>query len=271
MHDWSGKIIVITGAGSGLGQALARLFAREGALLILTDVNPESLMTLTVELDAAVMLHRVADVSTKEDWHRLVVEISKMTPHVDVLINNAGVAAYDYFDQMPDELFERVMSVNFNGVVYGCRALLPLLEKAERGMIVNVSSIFGLIAMPLLSPYHASKFAVRGFTEALRQDLRYSGKNIDVVCVLPGGIKTNIANDSATTQTDKQRFSQHFNNKALTTPDKAARVIEQGMRLRRSRVLVGPDAVLVSLLCRLMPTAYWRVFNFLYNVRKVLP
>lgn len=271
MHDWSGKIIVITGAGSGIGQALARLFAREGALLILTDVNPESLMTLVVELDVAVMLHRVADVSTKEDWHKLVTEISKMTPHVDVIINNAGVAAYDYFDHMPEELFERVMSVNFNGVVYGCRYLLPLLEKAERGMIVNVSSIFGLIAMPMLSPYHASKFAVRGFTEALRQDLRYSGKNIDVVCVLPGGIKTNIANDSATTQTDKTRFSQHFNDKALTTPDKAARVIEQGMRLKRARVLVGPDAVLVSLLCRLMPTAYWRIFNVLYNVRKVLP
>lgn len=271
MHDWTAKTILITGAGSGLGLALARLFAKEGASLILTDINQGALANTVAELRLAVMLHRVADVASKSDWQSLVAEIRKITLCVDVLINNAGIAAHDYFDQMPEVMFERVMDVNFNGVVYGCRYMMPLLEASERGMIVNISSIFGLIATPVLTPYHASKFAVRGFTESLRQDMLYSQKNIDVVCVIPGGIRTNIARHSETSRGDLDRFSEHFNRVAMTSAEKAAGVIEQGMRNRHFRVLVGPDSVLVSLLVRLMPELYFRVFNFLYRVRKLLP
>jgi len=271
MQNWFNKIILITGAGSGIGQALAKLFAQEGAKLILTGLHAEDLDATCSQLGNSVLLSKVSDVSKKEDWLSLVEEIQKKTDYIDVIINNAGVSAFDFFNDMPEEMFDKVMNVNLNGVVYGCRYLLPLLEKSPRGMIVNISSIFGLICMPMATPYHASKFAVRGFTEGLKQDLLYQNKNIDVICVMPGGVKTNIVNHGETSKLNKNQFAQHFNKIARTSPDKAAKVIGNGMRKRTFRVLIGPDAKFVNILYKVMPTHYYKVFNFLFEVKKFLP
>lgn len=267
---WNHKIILITGAGSGIGRALAQLFAGEGAQLVLTDIKADGLAETTESVASSVLLSKQADVSSLEDWRMLVQEIEQGPGHIDVLVNNAGMAPFGYFDETSEALFNKVMDVNFNGVVYGCREMLPLLEKAERGLIVNVASIFGLIAVPACSSYHASKFAVRGFTEALKQDLMFQKKSVDVVCVMPGGIKTNIANFAESDSADARDFAKHFASVALTSPEKAAKVIEKGMRNNTFRILIGPDAKVVDWLYKLLPTSYYRITNPLLGIRKIL-
>lgn len=270
MSKWNNKHVLITGAGSGIGQALARLFAKEGAKLILTDINEKNLNITTNELIHAVTLSEVSDVSKKADWQTLAKKITKDVGHLDVLINNAGMTSIGFFEETSEELFNKVMDINLNGVVMGCREMLPLLEKSERGLIVNVASIFGLIAMPMVTPYHASKFAVRGFTEALKQDMLYQKKNIDVVCVMPGGIRTNIANSAETEVKQPNDFAKHFSAVARTTPEHAARVIEKGMRKNTFRILIGADAKLVDVLYKVLPTDYYKVSNVLLGVKKFL-
>ncbi|MFT6029147.1 MAG: short-subunit dehydrogenase [Oleiphilaceae bacterium] len=270
MSKWNNKQILITGAGSGIGQALARLFAKEGAKLILTDVNEANLNTTANELIHAISISQVADASKKADWQTLAANIKQEVGYLDVLINNAGMTSFGYFDETSEALFNKVMDVNFNGVVTGCREMQPLLEKSERGLIVNIASIFSLITMPMLTPYHASKFAVRGFSEALRQDMMFQKKNIDVVCVMPGGIRTNIANSAETEVKTLNDFSKHFASVARTTSEQAAKVIEKGMRKNIFRILIGADAKLVDILYKVLPTDYYKVSNVLLGVKKFL-
>lgn len=270
MSTWHNKQILITGAGSGIGQALARLFANQGAKLILTDINETNLNSTTNELIHAVTLSQVSDVSKKSDWQSLTKHIQQQVGYLDVLINNAGMTSIGFFEDTSEALFNKVMDVNLNGVVTGCREMLPLLEKSKRGLIVNVASIFGLITMPMVTPYHASKFAVRGFTEALRQDMLFQNKNIDVVCVMPGGIRTNIANSAETEVKQPNDFAKHFSSVARTTPEQAAKVIEKGMRKNTFRILIGADAKIVDVLYKLLPTDYYKVSNALLGVKKFL-
>ncbi len=267
---WQNKIILITGAGSGIGRALANLFASKHAKLVLTDIVEEGLAETIKAIESQVVLAKCADVSSVDDWRSLAKEIEKSVGHLDGLINNAGISPFDYFDEMSQDIFDKVMDINLNGVVHGCREMIPLLEKSERGMIVNIASVFGLITMPAMTPYHASKFAVRGFTEALSQDFKFQNKNIDVICVMPGGIKTNIANGAETGESRKKKFAAQFEKSALTTPEKAASIIENGMRKNKFRVLIGPDAKFIDLLTRLLPRNYYRVFNTLSGVKKIL-
>lgn len=270
MSKWNNKLILITGAGSGIGQALARLFANAGARLILTDINEANLHQTTNELIHAVRLSRVADVSQKKDWQALARGIQQEIGYLDVLINNAGMASFGFFEDTSEALFNKVMDVNFNGTVLACREMLPLLEKSERGLIVNVASIFGLITIPMMTPYHASKFAVRGFTEALRQDMLFQKKNIDVLCVMPGGIRTNIANSAVSEVAQPNDFARHFATVARTTPDQAAKVIEKGMRKKTFRILIGADAQFVDVLYKVLPTDYFKVSNVMLGVKKFL-
>ena len=267
---WKNKNILITGAGSGIGQALAKLFASHGANLILTDINTENLTLTAKDLGASVLIEKTANVSEKSDWVSLAAEIENTAGHLDVLINNAGMTSFGFFDETSEALFNKVMDVNVNGVVMGCREMLPLLEKSERGMIVNLASIFGLITMPMMAPYHASKFAVRGFTEALQQDMIFQNKNIDVICVMPGGIRTNIANYAETDLGNPKDFAKQFSKVARTTPAQAARTIEKGMRKNTFRVLIGADAKVVDWLYRLLPKSYYRVSNRLLGVQNFL-
>jgi short-subunit dehydrogenase len=262
--------MLITGAGSGIGQALAQLMASLGAKLVLTDINKQGLDKTVDSISSSVLISSVADVSSKEDWQQLGREIENGPGYLDVLVNNAGMSSFGFFDETSEQLFNKVIDINFNGVVHGCREMLPLLEKSERGMIVNIASIFGLISMPLMTPYHASKFAVRGFTEALKQDMIYQNKNIDVVCVMPGGIKTNIAKAAETENMNPGNYIKQFDTLAITSPVRAARVIEKGMRKNKFRVLIGPDARLVNLLYKLLPTYYYKVSNLLMGVKKII-
>ncbi len=269
MSFWKQRVILITGAGSGIGKALACHFAALKAHLILTDIDAASLAATVELVGPQVRLSQVADVSSAEDWQKLVVRIRQANQRVDVLINNAGVLASDFFEDMPAEHFDWVMNVNLKGVTLGVSAMLPLLEQSRNAMIVNVSSIFGVIGAPKMSAYNASKFAVRGFTEALRQEFRVSGKAIDVVCVMPGGIRTNIVTRSKSSVSDKHALAQHLNKMAMTTPEKAATLIACGMKRRKSRILVGPDAVFLDLLQRLLPSHYHRIFNPLFLDKSV--
>lgn len=267
---WDKKVVLITGAGSGIGKALAHHLAKLGAQLIISDLNAETLEQTRAELSSSILVSLSMDISNKADWQALYKEIDEKVGYLDVLVNNAGMSPFGYFDETSEGLFDKVMAVNFNGAVMGCRVMQPLLERSQQGLIANVASIFGIITVPMLTSYHASKFALRGFTEALAQDYRYQAKNIDVVCIMPGGIQTNIANNAESDAEEKIDFSGHFNEVALTTPEKAAKVIEKGMRRKQSRIFIGADAYLVTLLQKWFPTHYSKIFNPLMGINKLL-
>jgi NADP-dependent 3-hydroxy acid dehydrogenase YdfG len=270
MSEWKDKVIVITGAGSGIGKALAEHFAVNEAKLVLTDINNDNLQLVCRQLHHCLLCSHALDVTSTKDWEALKAMLVEQVGYVDIVINNAGMSNFDYFTETPPEQFDRVLDVNLNGVVYGCRYMLPLLLNAKSGLIVNVSSIFGAITVPAMTAYHTSKFAVRGFSSALQQDMKYQGFPIKVVCVMPGGIKTNIARNSLSENRDFDKYVRHFDNVAYTTPKRAAQVIAKGMRKRKPQVLVGPDAKFANFLQWLLGNAYHRVTNALLGVNNIL-
>ena len=255
-----GKIAVITGAASGIGRALALQLNRDGCELFLSDINEgglsETVSLLTRKDIPAVS--QVLDVASKEAVHAWADRIAASKGHVDIVINNAGVALLATVEECDYANLEWLMGINFWGVVYGTQAFLPLLRKSRQGHLVNLSSVFGLIAVPTQSAYNAAKFAVRGYTEALRQEM--AGTNVHVCCVHPGGIKTNIARVARggnQTLTPEQR-GQEFERLAKTSPEVAAQKIITAIEKRKPRLLIGPDAVIISLMCRLFPVSYTR-------------
>jgi short-subunit dehydrogenase len=257
-----GKIAVITGAGSGIGRALALQLNREGCELFLSDINADALNDTIGQLSRKDIPAdgQVLDVASKEGMHAWAERIASSKGHVDIVINNAGVALIstveesDYADQ------EWLMGINFWGVVYGTQAFLPLLRMSTQGHLVNLSSVFGLISAPTQSAYNAAKFAVRGYTEALRQEME--GSNVHVCCVHPGGIKTNIAlvarGGDDEVQTPEER-GREFEKIARTTPEVAAQKIISAIEKRKKRLLIGLDAAIISLICRLFPVSYTRL------------
>ncbi len=255
-----GKIAVITGAGSGIGRALALQLNRDGCDLYLSDINGEGLgetLALLSRKDVPAS-GLVLDVADKAAMHAWAEQIAAARGHVDIVINNAGVALIASVEASSYADIEWLMGINFWGVVYGTQAFLPLLRRSSQGHLVNISSVFGLISVPTQSAYNAAKFAVRGYTEALRQEMH--GTNVHVCCVHPGGIKTNIARaarggDSA--MSAAQRGSE-FEKLARTTPEVAAQKIIAAMEKRKKRLLIGLDAAIISLVCRLFPVSYTR-------------
>ena len=255
-----GKIAVITGAGSGIGRALALQLNREGCELYLSDINSESLgETLRLLSRKDVPANgQVLDVADKAGMHAWAEQIAADRGHVDIVINNAGVALIATVEDSNYENIEWLMGINFWGVVYGTQAFLPLLRRAKQGHLVNLSSVFGLIGVPTQSAYNAAKFAVRGYTEALRQEMHCT--NVHVCCVHPGGIKTNIARAARggdTAMSVEERGSE-FEKLARTTPEVAAQKIIAAIEKRKPRLLIGVDAAIISLLCRLFPVSYPR-------------
>lgn len=267
---WKDKVIMITGAGSGIGKALAERMAYLGAKLVITDINEQGIYETANDLSASVLISEKSDISLAQDWQHIASLISDGPGYLDVLVNNAGMASFGYFDDVSEQLFNKVMDVNFTGLTIGCREMLPLLEKSPRGLIVNVASIFGLITIPMMTPYHASKFAVRGFSEALQQDFKAQNRNVDVLCVMPGGIQTNIAKKGFSDSGAVSSFASHFEEVALTSAEKAANIIEKGMRKRSSRILVGPDAKAIEWICRLLPRSYAKLVNPLFRTDKLI-
>ena len=255
-----GKIAVITGAGSGIGRALAQQLNAAGCRLHLSDINADALAETVVSLsrkDLRVQT-RVVDVAQRADMHAWADEVAAQDGHVDIVINNAGVALLSLVEDCDYDNLDWLMGINFWGVVHGTQAFLPLLRKARQGHVINMSSVFGLIGVPTQSAYNAAKFAVRGYTEAMRQEM--AGTNIHVCCVHPGGIRTNIARTARggdPTLTPEQR-GRNFEKNARTSADAAAAQIITAIEKRKKRLLIGFDARIISLLVRLFPVSYTR-------------
>ena len=267
MKDFQNKVAVITGAGSGIGRALARDLAAAGARLALSDVNQVGLQETadSLGLGSDRLITEAFDVADRGAFYAFAERVTGHFGAAHLVFNNAGVALGATVEDMSYEDFEWLMGINFWGVVHGTKAFLPHLKAAGEGHIVNVSSVFGLIGVPTQSAYNAAKFAVRGFTEALRQELEMEGGRVSCTSVHPGGIKTNIARNARmgagvekiTGDVDKAR--RDFEKMFRTTPEEASQTILKGVKGNKRRVLIGSDARAIDSMQRLMPTAYQRI------------
>lgn len=260
------SVAVITGAGSGIGRALALRFTEENiAGISIADFNEAGLnetFALVEKTGAKVSKHLI-DVSKLEQVQQFADEVVAKHGRATHLINNAGVGVIGSFEQISLEDFEWLMSINFWGVVYGCKVFLPILQKENQAHIVNISSVFGFIAPPEQTAYCSAKFAVRGFTESLRHELE--GTNVSVSCVHPGGIKTNIARNSRLGEKTPKEYgtqaADFFDTVANTSPEKAADVIVKGIKSENTRILIGADAHAISYVHRLFPKKYLKIIE----------
>lgn len=266
MKTFTGKVAAITGAASGMGRSLALALAREGAHLSLSDID-EAGLAATADacrpFGVRVSTQRldVADRDAVFAWARATVDTHGK---VNLIFNNAGVSLSVPVATTRLEDFEWLMNINFWGVVHGTQAFLPHLHAAGEGHVINTSSLFGLLAMPTQATYNASKFAVRGFTEALRMELELAGSPVTATCVHPGGVATNIAQASridesisSLTGLDPETHRRRANKLIdVTTADAAARQILRGVKRDARRVLVGADARWLDRLVRLMGASY---------------
>ncbi|TFV57527.1 SDR family NAD(P)-dependent oxidoreductase [Mycobacterium sp. PS03-16] len=265
MQGFAGKVAVVTGAGSGIGQALAIELARSGASVAISDVNTEGLADTErriKEIGAPVKADRL-DVTEREAFLLYADEVREHFGKVNQIYNNAGIAFTGDIEVSQFKDIERVMDVDFWGVVNGTKAFLPHLIASGDGHVVNVSSVFGLFSVPGQAAYNAAKFAVRGFTEALRQEMAVAGHPVKVTTVHPGGIKTAIArNATAAEGLDPQELAKTFDRKlATTSPETAARVILDGVRKNKARVLIGNDAKVLDIIVRVTGPHYQRLFS----------
>jgi NAD(P)-dependent dehydrogenase (short-subunit alcohol dehydrogenase family) len=262
--SFTGKVAVITGAASGMGRSLSLLLATEGARLAISDVDVTGLAETarSARLLGAQVHEQRLDVANREAVMAYAATVMAEFGVVNLVINNAGIALSGDVEEMAFGDVDRIMDVDFWGVVHGTMAFLPHLIASGDGRLVNISSLFGLVAMPGQSAYNAAKFAVRGFTEALRQEMLINGHAVTVTCVHPGGIKTNIVNNAtAVGARDVEALAELFNTKlARTTSEKAADVILRGARKGKPRVLIGGDAKALDLLQRLTGSGYQRLF-----------
>ena len=254
------KVAVVTGAGSGIGRALAKALSAKGYRLALCDIDAKGLEA-TAEGTGA--LTQVLDVSKREAVEAFAKAALERFGHVDVVFNNAGVDVAHSVADVSYEDFEWLFGINFWGVVYGTKAFLPSMIARGSGAIVNISSVFGLVGWPNHGTYCAAKFAVRGFTEALRHELR--GTGVRSVCVHPGGIKTNIVRNSRYLKDHDGKIQREgaialFDLIARTSPELAAKTIIKGLERGSSRILIGPDAAAIDFVHRLFPARYTGVF-----------
>ena len=265
MQGFAGKVAVVTGAGSGIGQALAIELARSGAKLAISDVDTEGLAATEERLaaiGAPVKADRL-DVTEREAFAVYADAVAEHFGRVNQIYNNAGIAFAGDVEASQFKDIERVMDVDFWGVVNGTKVFLPHLIASGDGHVINISSVFGLFSVPGQAAYNAAKFAVRGFTEALRQEMMVAGHAVKVTTVHPGGIKTAIVRNMETVEgLDKDELAQTFDKKlASTSPQKAAQIILDGVRRNRARVLVGPDAKALDLIVRVTGSGYQRLFS----------
>jgi NAD(P)-dependent dehydrogenase (short-subunit alcohol dehydrogenase family) len=263
-----GRTAFISGAASGIGRATAVRLARHGCPVAIVDQDEAGLEETASQIGGPVLARRL-DVRDRQAQLAFAAEVAEWAPTpIGMVFNNAGVASLGTVADATIEDDEWVVSINYGGVVNGTRAFLPILQRQNSGVIVNTSSVFGLVGVPAQSAYCSSKFAVRGFTDALRQELR--GTGVRAITVHPGGIKTNIVRNARfhTHPTDEgitslDQAAADFDKMAFTTPERAAKIIHNGVKAGRSRILVGPDAYLFDLLGRAAPTRYWDIMMFL--------
>ena len=281
MKTFKDKVAVITGAGSGMGRYLAMLLAKDGADVCICDVNEETLnetLAMLRKFNVSVSSH-VLDVSDKEAIEALPQKVIDQHGKVDMVFNNAGVTAGSHFQDMKEDNWDWVMGINFNGVINSTRAFIPHLIDKSEAAIINTSSIFGMVTVPGQTVYHATKFAVRGFTESLALEMKQTNPNLQIHCVHPGHIGTNIAATARMSDEDfkdNETRSSIFARNAPKTqqemgelfreggmhPSKAAKIILNGVKKNKTRIFIGLDAKLLDLSQRLFPKHYHKTWLF---------
>ena len=284
MKTFKDKVAVITGAGSGMGRYLAILLAKDGADIVACDVNKETLDE-TVEMlrkhNDSVSSH-LLDVADKEAIEALPQKVVDQHGKVDLVFNNAGVSTGKHFKDMEEENWDWVMDINLHGVINSTRAFIPHLKDRPEAAIINTSSIFGMVAVPGQTVYHATKFAVRGFTESLALEMAETNENLQVHCVHPGHVGTNIvANSRMDEESYKESLEQENNSSIFTRnrpatieemaesfkeggmhPSKAAQIILNGVKKKKRRIFIGLDSKLLELSQRIFPNKYHRIWPF---------
>ena len=270
MKTFQNKVAAITGAASGIGRALALELAKQQCDLALSDVNEAGLQE-TAEKARALgvkVTTAVINVADREQMHGWADQVVKDHGKVNLIFNNAGVALGNTVEDAQYEDYEWIMGINLWGVIYGTKAFLPYIKQTGDGHIINVSSIFGLFAQPTQSGYNMTKFAVRGFTESLRQELDLQNCGVSATCVHPGGIKTNIARSARMSNSvlsltggkgSTEKMTQQFEKMFVTTPETAANVILNAVKRNSRRVLIGNDAKATDLMQRMLPTIYQKI------------
>jgi NADP-dependent 3-hydroxy acid dehydrogenase YdfG len=264
MKDFAGKTAVITGAGSGMGRYLAVLLAKAGANVAICDINQDTLnatATMVKQYNVGLSTH-IVDMGDMDQIEALPDAVIAQHGSVDLLFNNAGVTVGSTFDGMSERDWDWVMNINLNGVVKSSRVFLPYLKDRPEAVLVNTSSIFGMIAVAGQSVYHATKFGVRGFTESLAKE--FKGTNLQVHCVHPGHVGTNILANSRFNTDQPGRFGADFNKDEMAEmfrtkgmhPSRAASIILNGVKGNKRRIFVGLDAKLMDLAQRLTPMHY---------------
>lgn len=271
-YDFAGRTAVITGAASGIGRALSVALAARGANLVLADRNLAGL-TETVGLASGFGVRITAHILDLADANAIAAfPAQAMREHgkIDVVVNNAGVALGGTFEQVDDHDFEWLININFWGVVRMSRAFLPLLRMSDDALLVNVSSIFGIIGAPSQTAYSASKFAVSGFSQSLRAELSQS--NVSVIIVYPGGVATSIATSARepkdTTAVETERHQQLWKKQLKMPAHQAAEIIVRGIEYRKPRILVGNDARIADMAQRLSPAHYGKILRLLRGPRR---
>ena len=255
-------VAVVTGAGSGIGRALAQQLSAACSALAIADINEKSLAETAASLNgkAAISTH-VVDVSKEEAVKSFAEAVLARHGRVTLLVNNAGVALHGTFEEISLDDLRWVMDINYWGVVYGVKYFLPILKREPRAHIVNLSSVFGLIAPTGQIAYSSSKFAVRGFTEVLRHE--FEGTSVFVSCVHPGGIHTPIAKNARlgakASQSKKDEAAALFDKITPTSPEAAAARILKGVEKKEPRILIGRDARQIDIVQRLRPATYWKM------------
>ncbi|MEM7360765.1 MAG: SDR family NAD(P)-dependent oxidoreductase [Pseudomonadota bacterium] len=277
MNKFNNCVAVVTGAGSGIGRALAYQLADAGARLAISDINPDHLEESRLQATerGAEVYARTFDVANQDAVYTFATDVETHFGQVNLVINNAGVAlASGPLWMTPIEDFKWLMDINFYGVVYGTKAFLPILEKAAWGHIVNISSLFGLVSIPNQGAYNASKFAVRGLTDALRQELEIAESSVSATSVHPGGIKTNIARSARVSKDGEfdaegkhEEAVADFDKLARVTADQAADRILRAVVKNKRRLLIGADAKFVDKLQRIWPTAYHKIIGMMIDTR----
>lgn len=269
MKTFKNKVAAVTGAGSGIGQGLAIALAKQGCHLALSDISETGLAKTVEQLSAypVKVTTQKVDVAKRDEVANWAKAVVNEHGQVNLIFNNAGVAIGSTAEGVSYEDLEWLIGINFWGVVYGTKEFLPFLKQSGDGHIINISSMFGLTAQPTQSAYNASKFAVRGFTESLRQELDMQNAGVSATCVHPGGIRTNIAkaarmNNSVQSLGMDPVKSQDAFDKLLRTPaDEAAQQILEAVRKNRRRLLIGADAKVVDVIQRILPQGYQKIFG----------
>jgi NADP-dependent 3-hydroxy acid dehydrogenase YdfG len=260
---FAGKVVVVTGAASGIGRAFAQQLATLGAELALSDINEQGLQETVALLPTGTKVSQhVFDVGDRPAYQAYTKQVIQKHHHVDVVINNAGIVRLHSLEASEYRDYDTSINVNIMGVLHGCKEFIPYLKQRPEAWLVNISSVAGLIGVPNYSSYNMTKFAVRGLTESLRNEL--AGTGIHVSCIHPGGVSTNIQTSSACTEDARRSSEKLAEVVSKRSAEDAVNTMLKGIARGKKRILIGSEAYLVDFLARIMPVGYDRIVSRLF-------